>query len=55
MKKRLLSAALALLMLMSITACGNDEPDYDDIGEKIENMSDDELESAILKGAERLG
>ena len=55
MKKRLLSAIFAALMLMSVTACGDDEPDYDDIGEKIENMSDEELENAILEGAERLG
>ena len=55
MKKRLLSAILAALMLISVTGCGGDEPDYDDIGEKIENMSDEELEDSILAGAEKLG
>ena len=55
MKKKFLSALLAALMLVSVTACGEDkEPDYDKIGEDIENMSDDELEKAILDGADML-
>ena len=55
MKKKILSVLLAALMLMSVTACGGDkEPDYDKIGDDIENMSDEELENAILDGADML-
>lgn len=52
MKKRLLAVLLTALMLVSVSACGDDEKD---IESKIENMSDSEIEDAILQGADMLG
>ena len=54
MRKKLLSVLLISLLIMSISGCGDDDK-YDSAAQKIENMSDEELEDAILKGAEMLG
>lgn len=54
MKKKLISALLISLLVLSISGCGDDDK-YSSAAEKIENMSDEELENAILKGADMLG
>ena len=58
MKKRILSALLAMAMVLSVAGCesnsGTEDIDFDEIGEKIENMSDDELENAVIDGVEKL-
>lgn len=58
MKKRFLSIALVASLILSAAGCGetgsSDEINLDNIDEKIENMSDDEIEQAVLDGAEKL-
>ncbi len=58
MKKKVLSAVFAMVMVLNAAGCGesggSDDIDLDDIGEKIENMSDDDIESAILDGVEKI-
>ncbi len=56
--KKILSVVLMAAIVLSVAGCagngGSEDIDFDAIGEKIENMSDDELENAILDGAEKL-
>lgn len=58
MKKKILSMVLMAAMVLSIASCGGngsgEDIDFDAIGEKIENMSDDELENAIEEGVGKL-
>ena len=58
MKKKIISVALMAVMVLSIAGCGGngsgEDIDFDAIGEKIENMSDDELENAIEEGVGKL-
>lgn len=58
MKKKILSMVLMAVMVLSIAGCGGngsgEDIDFDAIGEKIENMSDDELENAIEEGVGKL-
>ena len=58
MKKKILSVVLMAAMVLSIAGCGGngsgEDIDFDAIGEKIENMSDDELENAIEEGVGKL-
>lgn len=55
MKKKIIAVFLTALMVMSISACGDDKDDYEKAADRIENMSDSELEDAILDGAAMLG
>ncbi len=56
--KKILSVVLIAAMVLSVAGCsGNgsgEDIDFDAIGEKIENMSDDELENAIEEGVGKL-
>lgn len=56
--KKILSVVLMAAMVLSIAGCGGngsgEDIDFDAIGEKVENMSDDELENAIEEGVEKL-
>ncbi len=56
--KKILSVVLMAAMVLSIAGCGGngsgEDIDFDAIGEKIENMSDDELENAIEEGVGKL-
>jgi len=56
--KKIISVVLMAAMVLSIAGCGGngsgEDIDFDAIGEKIENMSDDELENAIEKGVGKL-
>lgn len=58
MKKKLLSVALIASLVLSAAGCGetgsSDEINLDNIEEKIDNMSDDEIEQAVLDGIEKL-
>ena len=55
MKKRIMGIALAATMVMAgMTGCGGKKTDADNIGEVIDSMSDEELESAILDKADEL-
>ncbi len=58
MKKKILSVVLMVAMVLSVAGCGGnssgEDIDFDAIGEKIENMSDDELENAIEEGVGKL-
>lgn len=58
MKKRILTIVLVASLILSAAGCGetgsSDEINLDNIEEKIENMSDDEIEQAVLDGAEKL-
>ncbi len=58
MKKKILSIVLMAAMALSVAGCGGngsgEDIDFDAIGEKIENMSDDELENAIEEGVGKL-
>lgn len=53
MKRKLISALLISLLIVSVSGCGDDDK-YNSAAEKIENMSDDEIENAILNGASKL-
>lgn len=59
MKKKLLSVALIASLVLSAAGCGetgsSDEINLDNIEEKIDNMSDDEIEQAFIDGADTLG
>lgn len=54
--KKIISVVLMAAMVLSTAGCGGngEDIDFDAIGEKIENMSDDELENAIEEGVGKL-
>lgn len=58
MKKRVFSMVIMAAMVLSVVSCGgsggSESVNWDNIEEKLENMSDDELEQAVIDGANKL-